>query len=529
MINSLLLITSAQFIDAEMQNEFGPLPPAFLPVGNRLLIEKQIHCISNLPARRILTLPSDYILPSAYNEKLDALRIDVLFVPSTLSLGNSILYALDSIETKIDHVYVLYGDTIITEVILTPDDVFSLHVPTTNFSWSYQDSQSENFEISAIEDGNKKEVVSGFFSFKHPAALKKMIAESEGDFISALTCYHHEYKLEIVRAGRWHDFGHLHSYFISRRLFSTERSFNKLLFIDSSVKKSSSQKFKISAEFEWYEKIPRDLRIFTPQLLSNFEQTDDEASYYLEYLNLCTLSELYVFGKLPIESWSKILLSCADFLKRCSNHKTNIEHIDIMDLYLPKAIRRLNVFGKDRRIDIYKKWTFNGRVCQSLMSIAHRAAGELKQAPSSLCVVHGDFCFSNIFFDFRSGAIKVIDPRGSVSAERSTIYGDGRYDLAKLYHSVFGYYDLILADFFSLKWHNESELTFKIQTTINQERVGKVMLEALFKNNIEDIRSAHAGCILLFLSMLPLHSDHPERQDALMANALRLSAELWPS
>ena len=33
--------------------------------------------------------------------------------------------------------------------------------------------------------------------------------------------------------------------------------------------------------------------------------------------------------------------------------------------------------------------------------------------PSShACFIHGDFCFSNIMFDFRSNRIKTYDPRG---------------------------------------------------------------------------------------------------------------------
>jgi hypothetical protein len=35
---------------------------------------------------------------------------------------------------------------------------------------------------------------------------------------------------------------------------------------------------------------------------------------------------------------------------------------------------------------------------------------------------------------------------------------------------------------------------------------------------------SHAICVLLFLSMLPLHGDNPRRQRALAANAMRLFA-----
>jgi hypothetical protein len=38
--------------------------------------------------------------------------------------------------------------------------------------------------------------------------------------------------------------------------------------------------------------------------------------------------------------------------------------------------------------------------------------------------------------------------------------------------------------------------------------------------------AAPAICTLLFLSMLPLHAEDPNRQDAFLANALRLFQQL---
>jgi hypothetical protein len=62
-----------------------------------------------------------------------------------------------------------------------------------------------------------------------------------------------------------------------------------------------------------------------------------------------------------------------------------------------------------------------------------------------ICIWHGDFHFANILFDFRSQRVKVVDPRGMLSDGTITMFGDARYDISKLVHSVVGMYDSVLA------------------------------------------------------------------------------------
>lgn len=55
----MYLITSAAMVASELQSEFGPLPPCFLPVGNKRLFHHQLALI---PAgeRTIITLPEGF-------------------------------------------------------------------------------------------------------------------------------------------------------------------------------------------------------------------------------------------------------------------------------------------------------------------------------------------------------------------------------------------------------------------------------------------------------------------------------------
>ena len=139
-------------------------------------------------------------------------------------------------------------------------------------------------------------------------------------------------------------------------------------------------------------------------------------------------------------------------------------------------------------------------------------------------VVHGDLCFSNIMYDSRMNVIKVIDPRGLNNKQELTIYGNQTYDLAKLCHSLIGLYDFIIADEFELiKSENVGyKLIFNVDSRI--EEIQEIFLS---KSMLPEIANGDviAPTILLFLSMIPLHFDNPARQEAMLANALRLYSD----
>ena len=49
-MTSLLLISSAAYVEPELEAEFGRLPPAFLPLGNRRLFVHQRMALGQSPA-----------------------------------------------------------------------------------------------------------------------------------------------------------------------------------------------------------------------------------------------------------------------------------------------------------------------------------------------------------------------------------------------------------------------------------------------------------------------------------------------
>ena len=113
---------------------------------------------------------------------------------------------------------------------------------------------------------------------------------------------------------------------------------------------------------------------------------------------------------------------------------------------------------------------------------------------------------------------KFIDPRGNFGID--TIYGDYRYDLAKLRHFYHGRYDEITNDLFRSR-EFMTDNTINIEVTFYKE-LDSSSFDEILKNkgmNIDDIELIEG---LLFISMIPLHDDYPQRQIAFFSQGIQM-------
>jgi len=115
----------------------------------------------------------------------------------------------------------------------------------------------------------------------------------------------------------------------------------------------------------------------------------------------------------------------------------------------------------------------------------------------------------------------VVDPRGINVNGDFSIYGDQKYDLAKLTHSVIGLYDFIIAGryTFDIDADGYEVIHFEIDSRLSMVQEGFMSIPFLDSVTIKDVMPL---VVLLFLSMLPLHSDRQDRQKAMLLNAVRL-------
>jgi hypothetical protein len=255
-------------------------------------------------------------------------------------------------------------------------------------------------------------------------------------------------------------------------------------------------------------------------------QAEGRGFYQTEYEYLPVLSELFVYGAIGRRAWLGVLGSCEDFLRLCALYRgPGSADAALKALAVDKTLSRLETFARDTGFDIRQPLSFDGRPAPSLTGMAEALAAGLKlDSARRESVMHGDFCFSNILYNARVRRIKAIDPRGGIG-EVASLYGDPRYDLAKLAHSISGRYDQIIAGrCHARKDGHDYGLDFETLACQPWLDGGLADLRVDgISGGDPTVRAVTAG---LFLSMIPLHADRPDRQRAFIANALRLYLDL---
>ncbi|WP_413587440.1 capsular biosynthesis protein [Bdellovibrio sp. HCB274] len=524
---SLTIIMSGAFCSAEFISEFGLIPPSFLPIGNTRLFVQQMKGFSSVAGKKVISLPEEFPVSDFDHSLIQDLGFEIAFLPSTLSLSGALIKLIDLYGHKAKELRILHGDTLIRDLPISNQNVISVSTTNEYYMWgSVEVGDAGKIRISNRRpSGMSDKVLAGYFSFSHIQDFRKYLSVADS-FVGAVSSYFTAFQPQLKTTDHWLDFGHLHSYYKSKARITTQRSFNDLEISPRVVKKESDDSQKMRAEANWYQSVPADLRIFTPQFLG--ENSVGKSGYQIEYLYLSPISDLYVFGKLPVFVWAGIFESCKEFFKMCAKHtSSSCKQISDPETLFDKTKKRLTEFAKESGTDIYRTWILNGRICPSLMQIAEIVTKLVRSSSTGMSpIVHGDFCFSNILYDFRVNSIKVIDPRGLDGAGNVSIYGDSQYDIAKLAHSVYGGYDYIIAGRYRMDIKNSYELDFSIVWENGSEEIQDLFKSMVFGQKESYDLSIRAMVVHLFLSMLPLHKDRPDRQIAFIANALRLYLEI---
>ncbi len=533
MSGAYFIILSGAYICPELIAEFGSLPPAFLPNGGRRLYEDQLKMARAMDAQPILVLPNDYVLPHYDVERINAANILIERVPATASVLQSIAQGLCSVKDDAN-VYILFGDTLFDIKSHWPANGFAVGSTHHLARWSEFEIIDGRYVFHEYQRDTEQttDIVAGLFNFHEAGHFKKIVniaLQDNQGFIEALNTYSASYTMEPVYDITWLDFGHLYTYHQSRCQELLARSFNSITSDGRSVVKTGLPQRKIFAEAEWFQHLPPQLRPYTPHFIDAGEK--ETYSYELEYLYFPLLSELYCFGNLPAHMWEIMLDGCLDFLDkmqgiRPKNYEIGDDYPSLFfnDMIKGKTAQRLETFARDNEISLTKEWRYGGKPAPSLRALGEELISAIvPTAPDDITMWHGDFHFGNIFYNFRSKRVSVVDPRGMLSNGRITMFGDARYDISKLGHSVFGFYDFLIADRFDLV-SSDYDLDLTFDTVPARRRLLDIYKSRKAGRYACMDRSAIAMTALLFLSMLPLHTTNKRRQRAMLANAFRLKS-----
>ena len=527
---ALRLIASGAYVGQELTAEFGRLPPSFLPLGVERLYQRQ-HALFEGADPVVLSVPESYQLSTLDDDHLRRLGVQLVLTPDGLSLGESLLYVINSLCATLAPVQLLHGDTLLAALPTMDGDVIAVGEDSDDYSWAEVELAAGRIVKLRTEGvGDRvgdRPVAVGYFQFDSSAELARCITHARGDFITALNLYGAARPFRPAPAAGWSDFGHIQTYFRSRRAVTTARAFNTLSFRGDVVRKASADGAKMRAEAAWLRDCPAGVKLYAARLLAEGDEAAGGA-YEIEYRHAPTVAELNVFSLVGRATWRRIAAACQAFLSACADAPgPGSADAALSTLAVGKTLSRLETFARATGFKIDAPLRMAGRSFPSLVAVAERLAAAIDLGTGrSETVMHGDFCFSNILYDSRAGRITVIDPRGQVGEELPTLFGDPRYDLAKLRHSVFGRYDHIIAGRYRLLADGSDHPALEFEASPHQSWLEGAAAELTAGPARGDELSVRAIAAGLFLSMLPLHADRPDRQTAFVSNALRLFDEL---
>ena len=294
--------------------------------------------------------------------------------------------------------------------------------------------------------------------------------------------------------------------------------------------KMSTDRKKLLAEFSFYSLVPEAMK---PWLVQPFDYQDNGETasyrmlrYYMADASLPWIHEAFDEGsfarfldrlffflserpKASVEKNRAASLARSLFVDKTESRVKMFlatekgQEINRMAANFPKA--KLNVQAQlDRYMHLYEK---------------HRAKMQLDH----LVIGHGDFCFSNILYERNSQLLLFLDPKGCV--QEDDLWTNPLYDFCKVSHSILGDYDFINSGLFDIALGPENTLGLHFGNQANH-----AMLKQLFKSRLAEtnygLTSIRLGEASLFLSMLPLHLDHPRKVTAFLIKANEILDEV---
>ena len=341
---------------------------------------------------------------------------------------------------------------------------------------------------------------------------KKIQYQKKIEISSLLESYKKNNKILIKIESDWYDVGHKNNYFNSKKELLQSRFFNYLELDEKNgiVTKKSQNVIKLKNEINWYKSIPNQIKGITPKIISS--KTNNKANLVMEHIDFSTLTETWLYGNISYNNWKSILNELKNIISTFKKYKKIVYQKDYEQIYIKKTQNRVQELISSnptfRNLLNYEYIKINGKSYDNWNKLSKKIFPKIKKlfCKNDNCLIHGDLCFSNILYDVANNKYRIIDPRGRWG---NTIFGDIKYDLAKLRHSIVGGYDSINNGLFSIECNNNS---LKISTLkpVQYQKVSNDFDLWVSKNwNLEQIKMIEG---LLFISMLPLHNDNLKKQ-----------------
>ena len=520
--------------------------PAMIPVGGRPVIHWTMRYLRSLGLSRYkIAVARRGMFVEDFVDCVFGGECDTRFmVPSRDGgVGRTVLELLEGVETSA--ALVVLGDTYFQfcdqNVIDDSGPFVLVHPVESSYRWCIAETDENGFvqELRDKEPGlpTPLNALIGVYYFPDvevaQRAARAAVAssgEQRTELSAILDRVRSESPIRAIAAGDWLDCGNADRQALSHRVLLQKREFNELT-IDAvlgTITKRSSNTEKLIDEINYLRLLPAELAVLFPRVLSYSTEWDDPW-VTMEYYGYPALAEVFVFENVDPGIWEQIFIHLRDIMmKGFGQLQRPLPDGTLRRMYLEKTRQRLETLEGPAELLtlVSRKGTINinGREVENLPQMWRRIESEVERLDSAALgtVIHGDLCLSNILYDLRSRICKLVDPRGNFGD--SGIYGDQRYDVAKLYHSVYGLYDFITNDLFKIAV-NGHQVTLDIRSSPRHQQIRERFERVFFQGF--DRREVLLITALLFASMPALHYDAPQRQCAMYVRSLQLFDEYF--
>lgn len=532
-----IIIPSWSELSLDMQAETGVKYPAFIRLGGIPLYAHILHLYESIKNDVEFVFVLSNNAPEIPLTHVVGFDVSVSRIEKSQSIGDTVLSAVEN-SRACQSIMIHMADTLLAPPALDKLDAIYVQNRTDLYRWtSIKREQDGSVRVVLDRDhrtaGVEQAVCVGVFAFSDrfyfATQLREAINCSPGKvdpLFDAIESYSRKHSVELIESEYWHDCGHIDSFYESRLSYHNLRHFNSLSYdpLRGRVTKRSNNSEAFRHQVRWFKQVPDELAPFLPRI---YESNDGESPYItMELLSIPTLGELFVNRRLDLGAWNDVANKIKHILCVLGRHafKSPISEKVAYEMYIEKTKSRIELFLKQRP-EAEKMWVPLGdrriSLNEVLLTLQDYAERFSLLTPEKLTPIHGDLCFSNLLYDLRGRNIKLIDPRGEFGIPG--IYGDPRYDMAKLMHSYSGGYDFITSEQFDIEVSYSGGLSCSLNMVDYHHKVREIFDSSLFSGELGR-RQCDAIQALLFLGMLPLHSDKPDRQLAMMCTGLKIYA-----
>ncbi|MBP9759334.1 phosphotransferase [Candidatus Dojkabacteria bacterium] len=285
------------------------------------------------------------------------------------------------------------------------------------------------------------------------------------------------------------------------------RFYNKIIFEGNKVIKGAPQD-RFYKEIGWFKEAKKRIPNNIPHIY-NYDKKITANVDNLKYYEMQCIdgTNLYEWIDDNKKTFPKVFAKFINLVKAMHNETFEPKPDDIFNMYLSKPKDALVKFIRESKIDCNNIVINNNKFSDPVKELERKYYElEEKLLDTRYSFIHGDLTMSNTLINDKE-ELYLIDPRGGFGS--TSIYGDVRYDIAKIYYSIIGNFDSLNIGKYTYKQDNEPLKGHHYSIVNNELGSYRKDIIKLFGEDEEIIRYIHAT---IWLSLIPHVANNPEQQ-----------------